>query len=156
MKPTHSPTALIGENYSPQPGTIVDHPAGPPAVVPSAEGLIQLQKLDDYWSDSDRMKQSERNAANRAKNKAEMKAIEDAIATKTIPPKTDREILDEVLKRTNRAHIAGVGRNLAGTGNLDSGRSQPNPRYYTREQLEDLKRQHALEKEEQRKAFECQ
>ncbi|GJS62998.1 hypothetical protein Tco_0677562, partial [Tanacetum coccineum] len=36
--------------------------------------------------------------------------------------KTDREILDEVLKRTNRAHIAGVGRNLAGTGNLDSGR----------------------------------
>ncbi|GJX69299.1 hypothetical protein Tco_0305026 [Tanacetum coccineum] len=87
------------ENYSPQPGTIADHPAGPPllsattitakppAVVPSAEGLIQLQ--------------------------AEMKAIEDAITAKTIPPKTDREMLDEVLKRTNRAHIASLGRNLA-------------------------------------------
>ncbi|GJX88911.1 hypothetical protein Tco_0340925 [Tanacetum coccineum] len=168
MKPTHSPTALIGENYSPQPGTIADHPAGPPllsattitakppAVVPSAEGLIQLQKLDDYWSDSDRMKQSERNAANRAKNKAEMKAIEDAITAKTIPPKTDREMLDEVLKRTNRAHIASLGRNLAGTGNLDSGRSQPDPGYCTHEQLEDLKRQHALEKEDQRKAFQSQ
>ncbi|GKB18166.1 hypothetical protein Tco_0852089, partial [Tanacetum coccineum] len=47
-------------------------------------------------------------------------------------------------------------RNLAGTGNLDSGRAQPDPGYCTREQLEDLKRQHALEKEEQRKAFESQ
>ncbi|GKA92396.1 hypothetical protein Tco_0814321 [Tanacetum coccineum] len=62
--------------------------------------------------------------------------------------------MDEVLKRTNHAHIAGVGRNLAGTGNLDSGRSQPDPGYCTREQLEDMKRQHTLEKEEQRKAFE--
>ncbi|GKA12403.1 hypothetical protein Tco_0691949, partial [Tanacetum coccineum] len=69
---------------------------------------------------------------------AEMKAIQDVIAAKTIPPKTYREILDEVLKSTNHAYIAGVGRQLAG------------------EQLEDLKRQHALEKEEQRKAFESQ
>nr|GEX83279.1 concanavalin A-like lectin/glucanase, subgroup [Tanacetum cinerariifolium] len=46
--------------------------------------------------------------------------------------------------------------NLAGTRNLDSGRSQSDPGYCTREQLEDLKRQHALEKEEQRKAFESQ
>ncbi|GJW47505.1 hypothetical protein Tco_0079151 [Tanacetum coccineum] len=68
----------------------------------------------------------------------------------------DREILAEVTRSTNRAHIAGVGRNLAGTGNLDSRRSQPDPGYCTREQLEDLKRQHALEKEEQRKAFESQ
>ncbi|GKD00448.1 hypothetical protein Tco_1170722, partial [Tanacetum coccineum] len=56
----------------------------------------------------------------------------------------------------NRAHIAGVGRNLAGTGNFDSGRAQPDPGYCTWEQLEDLKRQHALEKEEQRKEFESQ
>ncbi|GJV65076.1 hypothetical protein Tco_1475904 [Tanacetum coccineum] len=152
-----------------------------------------------------------------------MKAIKDAITAKTIPPKTDREILDEVLKRTNRGHIAGVGNeitrwwdityieadsyedwlnwlvnlaffmykqalrrvffvmyggmfgnsdsisleadsspkamifenivNLAGTGNLDFGRSQPDQGYCTREQLEDMKRQHALKKEEQRKAF---
>ncbi|GJR40316.1 hypothetical protein Tco_1216000 [Tanacetum coccineum] len=41
-------------------------------------------------------------------------------------------------------------------GNLDSRRSQPHPGYCTREQLEDLKRQHALEKEEQRKEFESQ
>ncbi|GJY99006.1 hypothetical protein Tco_0516436 [Tanacetum coccineum] len=53
-----------------------------------------------------------------------MKAIQDVIAAKTIPPKTYREILDEVLKSTNHAHIAGVGRQLAGIGNLDSGRLQ--------------------------------
>ncbi|GJT45231.1 linoleate 13S-lipoxygenase 2-1, chloroplastic-like protein [Tanacetum coccineum] len=40
-------------------------------------------------------------------------------------PKTDREVLAEVTQSTNHAHIAGVGRNLAGTGNLDSERSQP-------------------------------
>ncbi|GJR40261.1 hypothetical protein Tco_1215945 [Tanacetum coccineum] len=85
-----------------------------------------------------------------------MKAIQDAITAGTIPPKTDREILAEVTRSINRAHIVGVGRNLVGTGNLDSGRSQPDPGYCTREQLEDLKRQHALEKQEQRKAFESQ
>nr|GEW45781.1 hypothetical protein [Tanacetum cinerariifolium] len=85
-----------------------------------------------------------------------MKAIQDAITVGTIPPKTDREILAEVTRSINRAHIAGVSRNLAGTGNLDSGRSQPDPGYCTREQLEYLKRQHALEKEEKRKAFESQ
>ncbi|GJZ73168.1 hypothetical protein Tco_0637314 [Tanacetum coccineum] len=85
-----------------------------------------------------------------------MKAIQDAIAAKTIPTKTDIEILDEVLKSTNRAHIAGVGRQLAGTGNSDSRRSQPDTDYCTQEQLEDRKRQHALEIEEQRKAFESQ
>ncbi|GKC91986.1 hypothetical protein Tco_1157428 [Tanacetum coccineum] len=85
-----------------------------------------------------------------------MKEIQDAITAGTISPKTDREILAEVTHSTNRAHIAGVGRKLAGTGNLDSGRSQPDPCYCTREQLEDLNRQHALEKEEQRKAFESQ
>nr|GEW01215.1 hypothetical protein [Tanacetum cinerariifolium] len=79
-----------------------------------------------------------------------MKGIQDEIAT-TIPPNTDREILDEVLKSTNHAHTAGVVRLLVGTGNLDSGRSQPNTSYCTQEQLEDLKRQHALEIEEQRK-----
>ncbi|GJX69779.1 hypothetical protein Tco_0305506, partial [Tanacetum coccineum] len=61
---------------------------------------------------------------------AEMKAIQDAITAGTIPPKTGRQILAEVTRSTNRAHIAGVGRNLAGMGNLDS--------------------------EEQRKAFESQ
>ncbi|GJX65684.1 acidic leucine-rich nuclear phosphoprotein 32 family member A [Tanacetum coccineum] len=142
-------------------------------------GDAQWQKLVDFRSDPDRMKQSERNVANRAKNKvtthqgsksfaqgrheffeenqryeglidhwrrrhsdkdgnfrtrenetlyAEMKAIQDAITAGTIPPKTDREILAEVTRSINRAHIAGV----------------------------DLKRQHALEKEEQRKAFESQ
>ncbi|GJW38630.1 hypothetical protein Tco_0064475 [Tanacetum coccineum] len=44
-----------------------------------------------------------------------MKAIQDAITAGTIPPKTDRQILAEVTRSTNRAHIAGVGRNLAGT-----------------------------------------
>ncbi|GJV02180.1 retrovirus-related pol polyprotein from transposon TNT 1-94 [Tanacetum coccineum] len=176
-------------------------------------GDAQWQKLVDFWSDPDRMKQSERNAANRAKNKfeenqryeglidhwrrrhsdkdgnfrtrenetlyvskvfpnkrnplvsrpidgelsyqtrldastvvfvatqpeckttytlvyrnkVEMKAIQDAITAGTIPPKTDREILVEVTRSINRAHIAGVGRNLAGTGNLDYGRAQPYP-----------------------------
>ncbi|GKA04186.1 hypothetical protein Tco_0676967, partial [Tanacetum coccineum] len=42
-------------------------------------------------------------------------AIQDAITAGTIPPKTDRQILPEVTRSTNRAHIAGVGRNLAGT-----------------------------------------
>ncbi|GJZ25455.1 hypothetical protein Tco_0569708 [Tanacetum coccineum] len=56
---------------------------------------------------------------------AEMKAIQEAITAGTIPPKTDREILAEVTQSTNRAHIAGVGRNLAGTSNLDSEWSQP-------------------------------
>nr|GEY75434.1 hypothetical protein [Tanacetum cinerariifolium] len=85
-----------------------------------------------------------------------MKAIQNVITTKTIPPKTYREILDEVLKSTNHAHVAGVARQLAGMGNLDSGRSQLDTGYYTQERLEDLKRQHALEIEEQRKAFESQ
>ncbi|GKF89572.1 hypothetical protein Tco_0263535, partial [Tanacetum coccineum] len=44
---------------------------------------------------------------------AEMKAIQDAITAGAIPPKTDRQILAEVTRSTNRAHIAGVGRNLA-------------------------------------------
>ncbi|GKC82331.1 hypothetical protein Tco_1138048, partial [Tanacetum coccineum] len=56
---------------------------------------------------------------------AEMKAIHDAITAGTIPPKTDRQILAEVNRSKNHAHIAGLGRNLAGMGNLDSGRSQP-------------------------------
>nr|GFA54636.1 hypothetical protein [Tanacetum cinerariifolium] len=56
---------------------------------------------------------------------AEMKAIQDAIIAGTIQPKTDRRILAKVTRSTNRVYIAGVGRNLAGTGNLDSGRSQP-------------------------------
>nr|GEW78127.1 reverse transcriptase domain-containing protein [Tanacetum cinerariifolium] len=80
----------------------------------------------------------------RHSDKDEMKGIQDAIATKTIPPNTDREILDEVLKSTNRAHTVGVVRLLVGTGNSDSGRSQPNTSYCTQEQLEDLKRQHAF------------
>nr|GEV71162.1 hypothetical protein [Tanacetum cinerariifolium] len=84
-----------------------------------------------------------------------MKGIQDEIAT-TIPPNTDREILDEVLKSTNHAHTAGVVRLLVGTSNSDSGRSQPNTSYCTQEQLEDLKRQHALEIDEQRKVFESQ
>nr|GEY05884.1 ribonuclease H-like domain-containing protein [Tanacetum cinerariifolium] len=75
-----------------------------------------------------------------------MKAIQDAITAGTIPPQTDRQILAEVTRSTNRARIAGVSRNLAGTGNLDSGRSQPDLGYCIREQLQDLKRQHALEK----------
>nr|GEZ29299.1 hypothetical protein [Tanacetum cinerariifolium] len=45
-----------------------------------------------------------------------------------------------------------AGRNLAGTDNLDSERSQLDPGYGTREQFEDMKRQHALEKEEQIKS----
>ncbi|GKE95353.1 hypothetical protein Tco_1580208, partial [Tanacetum coccineum] len=64
-----------------------------------------------------------------------MKAIHDAITAVTIPPKTDRQILAEVNRSKNHAHIAGLGRNLAGMGNLDSGRSQPDPSYCTREQL---------------------
>ncbi|GJV63146.1 hypothetical protein Tco_1473974 [Tanacetum coccineum] len=52
------------------------------------------------------------NVAIATKN-AEMKAIQDAITAGTIPPKTDRQILAEVTRSTNRAHIAGVGRNLA-------------------------------------------
>nr|GEX09478.1 hypothetical protein [Tanacetum cinerariifolium] len=55
---------------------------------------------------------------------AELKAIQDAITAGTIPPKTDREILAEITQSTNRAHIAGVGRNC--TGNLDS-RSSTRP-----------------------------
>nr|GEU35770.1 hypothetical protein [Tanacetum cinerariifolium] len=35
-----------------------------------------------------------------------MKAIQDAITAGTIPPKTDREILAEITRSTNRAHIA--------------------------------------------------
>nr|GEV94573.1 retrovirus-related Pol polyprotein from transposon TNT 1-94 [Tanacetum cinerariifolium] len=42
-----------------------------------------------------------------------------------------------------------AGRNLAGTDNLDSERSQLDLGYGTREQFEDMKRQRALEKEEQ-------
>nr|GEW53174.1 NADH dehydrogenase subunit 6, mitochondrial [Tanacetum cinerariifolium] len=56
---------------------------------------------------------------------AEMKAIQDATTARTIPPKMDREILAEVTQSINRTHIVGVGRKLAGTGNLDYGRSQP-------------------------------
>ncbi|GJX37021.1 hypothetical protein Tco_0250324 [Tanacetum coccineum] len=48
-------------------------------------------------------------------SKAEMKAIQDAITAGAIPPKTDRQILAEVTRSTNRAHIAGVGGNLAST-----------------------------------------
>nr|GEW79683.1 hypothetical protein [Tanacetum cinerariifolium] len=83
-----------------------------------------------------------------------MKAIQDATTAGTIPPKIGRQILAEITRSTNRAHIAGVGRNLVGKGNLDSGMSQSVSGYCTQEQLEDLKRQQALENDEQRKAFE--
>ncbi|GJX26028.1 hypothetical protein Tco_0232324 [Tanacetum coccineum] len=108
------------------------------------------------WTDQWRRQHSDKDGNFRTRENKTLYAIQDAITAGTIPPKTDREILAEVTRSTNRAHIAGVGRNLAGTGNLDSRRSQPDPGYCTREQLEDLKRQHALEKEEQRKAFESQ
>ncbi|GJY01961.1 reverse transcriptase domain-containing protein [Tanacetum coccineum] len=53
----------------------------------------------------------------------EMKAIQEAITTGTILPKTDREILVEVTKSTNRVHIAGVGTKLAGTPSIVPGRN---------------------------------
>nr|GEZ08364.1 hypothetical protein [Tanacetum cinerariifolium] len=84
------------------------------------------QEKPSKWKAGDAQWQIER----RTNTQAEMKAIQDAITAGTIPPKTDRQILAEVTRSTNR--------------------------YCSREQLEDLKRQHALEKEEQRKAFESQ
>ncbi|GJW01880.1 putative ribonuclease H-like domain-containing protein [Tanacetum coccineum] len=86
------------------------------------------------WIDHWRLRHSDKDGNFRTRENetlyAEMKAIQDAITAGTIPPKTNREILAEVTQSTNR--------------------------YCTREQLEDLKRQHALEKEEQRKSFESQ
>ena len=82
-----------------------------------------------------------------------MKAIQKAIKEKKMDPKTDREIIDEVLKSHNRGHIAGVGRVVPGTGS-SSRSSQVDEGLCTREELEEIKKKHAMEMHEQRKAFE--
>ena len=82
-----------------------------------------------------------------------MKAIQKAIKDKKMDPKTDREIIDEVLKSHNRGHIAGVGRVVPGTGSSCRS-SQADQAFCTREEVEEMKKKHAMELEEQRKAFE--
>ncbi|PWA90167.1 acidic leucine-rich nuclear phosphoprotein 32 family member A [Artemisia annua] len=87
--------------------------------------------------------------------KAEMKAIQDAVNDKKIDPKTDREIVAEVLQSNNRGHIAGVGRVVPGTGS-SSRSSQADPSFCTREEFEEMQKKHAMELDEQRKAYESQ
>ncbi|PWA42073.1 hypothetical protein CTI12_AA548870 [Artemisia annua] len=128
------------------------------------------QKLVDFWAGPKRMEQSERNSKNRSKIKVtthqgsksfaqgrhefgEMKAIQKAIKEKKMDPKTDRESVNEVLKSHNRGHIAGVGRVVPGTGSSCRS-SQADQAFCTREEVEEMKKKHAMELEEQRKAFE--
>ena len=83
-----------------------------------------------------------------------MKAIQDAVNDKKID-KTDIEIVAEVLQSNNRGHIAGVGRVVPGTGS-SSRSSQADPGFCTREEFEEMQKKHAMELDEQRKAYESQ
>ena len=78
-----------------------------------------------------------------------MKAIQDVIKDKKMDPKTDCQIIDEVLVSQNQGHIAGVGRVVPGTGS-SSRSSQVDQGFCTREEIEEMKKQHAMELQEQR------
>ena len=64
-------------------------------------------------------------------------------------PKTDLQIINEVLHSQNRGHIAGAGRVVPGTGS-SSRISQVDLGFCTREEIEEMKKQHAIELQEQR------
>lgn len=81
-----------------------------------------------------------------------MKALQDAVKEKQLDPKTDLEIIDEVLDSQNRGHIAGVGRVVPGTGS-SSRSTQVDTGLCTREEMEEMKKQHAMELQEQRNLF---
>nr|GEX54443.1 acidic leucine-rich nuclear phosphoprotein 32 family member A [Tanacetum cinerariifolium] len=128
-------------------------------------GDAQWQKLVDFWSDPGRMKQSERNAANRAKNKVTTHQGSKSFAQGRhefiiggidIWIKTaifvlwENETLYASMKAIQDAITAGT---IPPKTDRQSWLKSLGAQI---EQLEDLKRQHALEKEEQRKAFESQ
>ncbi|GKE61832.1 hypothetical protein Tco_1512199, partial [Tanacetum coccineum] len=69
--------------------------------------------------------------------------------------KSDKEIIVEVTKSTNREHESGVGRRLpVGTGSSSRISPEPNQDYCTREQITEIIRQEVADKERWKKAAE--
>ncbi|GKE82846.1 hypothetical protein Tco_1552846 [Tanacetum coccineum] len=76
-----------------------------------------------------------------------MKSIKDQVNARTIEFKSDKEIITEVTKSTNREHESGVGRRLpVGTGSSSRISPEPNQDYCTREQITEIIRQEVVEK----------
>ncbi|GJV78136.1 hypothetical protein Tco_1509720 [Tanacetum coccineum] len=86
---------------------------------------------------------------------ARMKSIKDQVNARTIEFKSDKEIIAEVTKSTNREHESGVGRRLpVGTGSSSRISPEPNQDYCTREQITEIIRQEVADKERWKKAAE--
>ncbi|GJZ34481.1 hypothetical protein Tco_0580298 [Tanacetum coccineum] len=86
---------------------------------------------------------------------ARMKSIKDQVNARTIEFKSDKEIIAEVTKSTNREHEPGVGRKLpVGTGSSSRISPEPNQDYCTREQITEIIRQEVADKERWKKAAE--
>ncbi|GJR73931.1 hypothetical protein Tco_0086296 [Tanacetum coccineum] len=86
---------------------------------------------------------------------ARMKSIKDQVNARTIEFKSDKEIITEVTKSTNREHESGVGRRLpVGTGSSSRISPEPNQDYCTREQITEIIRQEVADKERWKKAAE--
>ncbi|GJU16464.1 hypothetical protein Tco_1144430 [Tanacetum coccineum] len=84
-----------------------------------------------------------------------MKSIKDQVNARTIEFKSDKEIIAEVTKSTNREHESGVGRKLpVGTGSSSRISPEPNQDYYTQEQITEIIRQEVADKERWKKAAE--
>ncbi|GKA53335.1 hypothetical protein Tco_0746650 [Tanacetum coccineum] len=77
-----------------------------------------------------------------------MKSINDQVNARTIEFKSDKKIIAEVTKRTNREHEPGVGRKLpVGTGSSSRISPEPNQDYCTREQITEIIRKEVADKE---------
>ncbi|GJS62968.1 hypothetical protein Tco_0677532 [Tanacetum coccineum] len=86
---------------------------------------------------------------------ARMKSIKDQVNARTIEFKSEKEIIAEVTKSTNREHESGVGRRLpVGTGSCSRISPEPNQDYCTREQITEIIRQEVADKERWKKAAE--
>ncbi|GKD46167.1 hypothetical protein Tco_1270812 [Tanacetum coccineum] len=93
------------------------------------KGQATWEKQVDWWADPKRVEKLAKNAENRAKKRtstyqgsksfalgrheyARMKSIKDQVNARTIKFKSDKEIIAEVAKSTNREHEPGVDRKL--------------------------------------------
>ncbi|GJT13809.1 hypothetical protein Tco_0860851 [Tanacetum coccineum] len=136
------------------------------------KGQAAWEKQVDWWADPKRVEKAAKNAENRAKKRtatyqgsksfaqgrheyARMKSIKDQVNARTIEFKSDKEIIAEVTKSTNREHESGVGRRLpVGTGSSSRISPEPNQDYCTREQITEIIRQEVADKERWKKAAE--
>ncbi|GJV39456.1 hypothetical protein Tco_1417896 [Tanacetum coccineum] len=114
----------------------------------------RYQDLITHWRD----KHSHKGVFDNSENEdlyARMKSIKDQVNARTIEFKSDKEIIADVTKSTNREHEPGVGRKLPmGTDSSSRISPKPNQDYCTREQITEIIRQEVADKEMWKKVAE--